>query len=74
MDLSRLSDGALVGREGEWRREHGIKASFPAFSELVGGRLWRRRGAAVAVLCGANGEEKEEDGCGREELKRVRNE
>ena len=59
MDLSRLSDGALVGREREWRRKHGIDASFPAFSDIVGGRQWRRRGAAVAVLCGGNGEEKE---------------
>ena len=74
MDLSRLSHGALVDGEREWRREHGINPRFPSFSELLGRKLWWWRGAAVAVLCGANGEEKEEDGCGREELKRVRNE
>ena len=62
--LSRLSDRALLLEEGKFRREHGIKASFPGFSEVLEGVVWRRRGGVVSVLCGVN---VEEDGAEEEE-------
>ena len=61
VSLSRLSDRALLLEEGKFRREHGIKASFPAFSEVLEGVVWRRRGGVVSVLCGVNVEEEEEE-------------
>ena len=62
VNLSRLSDSALLLEEGKFRREHRIKASFPAFSEVLEGIVWRRRGGVVSVVCGVNVEEDEEEG------------
>ena len=59
VNLSRLSDRAQLLEEGKFRREHGIKASFPRFSKLLEGVAWRRRGGVVIVLCGVNVEEYE---------------
>ncbi len=57
--LGRLSDSALLLEEGKFRREHDIDFSFPAFSKLLEGMVWRRRGGVVNVLCGVNVEEEE---------------
>ena len=62
VNLSRLSDSALLLEEGKFRREHRIKDSFPAFSEVLEGMVWRRRGGVVSVVCGVNVEEDEEEG------------
>ena len=59
VNLSRLSDRALLLEEDKFRGEYGIKASFPRFSELLEGVAWRRRGGVVSVLCGVNVEEYE---------------
>lgn len=66
--LSNLSDKALLLEEGKFRREHEIKDSFPAFSEVVKDSAWGRRAKAMSILCGMN---VEKDGA-EAETKRVR--